>query len=460
MNKVNVLGLILIAALVIPFIAGAQEKMVQQNSAPKKVSILTETEIKTDLDRIFSYLDLHTPAKIIDSHTQKEITDYRKIDSASRLAKGSFSLTCYEWGVTYSGMLKVTRATGDKRYAEYTFERLKMLGESFPFFEKVEAETGNSGLHSLIDPRWLDDCGSVGAAMLKASMENPRLAGTIRPIIDTAFNFVMHKEYRLENRLLARKRPNKNSVWIDDMYMGIPPIAWMAKLVENENPKLAKTYYDEAALQIELFNQLMWVPEKNLYRHGWIEMMGEHPSFHWGRANGWALLAISDVLDVLPENHPERGKIMDLFLAHIRGIVLLQSGEGFWHQLLDRNDSYLETSATAIFTYCIAHAINKGWIDAMAYGPVAHLGWKAVATKINEAGQVEGTCVGTGMGFDPAFYYNRPVNVLAAHGYGPVLLAGAEMIQLLKNTFPKINDDAVMFYRQNVEANDEIFEVK
>ena len=49
------------------------------------------------------------------------------------------------------------------------------------------------------------------------------------------------------------------------------------------------------------------------------------------------------------------------------------------------------------------------------------------------------------MGFDPAFYYYRPVNVYAAHGYGPVLLAGAEIIRLLKNTPAKINDSAVMF---------------
>ena len=58
----------------------------------------------------------------------------------------------------------------------------------------------------------------------------------------------------------------------------------------------------------------------------------------------------------------------------------------------------------------------------------------------------EGTCVGTGMGFDPAFYYYRPVNVFAAHGYGPVLLAGAEIIQLIENFDLKINDSSLQFY--------------
>jgi len=165
-------------------------------------------------------------------------------------------------------------------------------------------------------------------------------------------------------------------------------------------------------------------------------------------------------LDVLPENHPGRDKILSLFKAHIRGLAACQSGDGFWHQLLDRNDSYPETSATAIYTYCIAHAINKGWIDPLAYGPVAVLGWHAVASKVNQAGEVEGTCVGTGMGFDPAYYYYRPVYKYAAHGYGPVLLAGGEMIGLLKNTFPKINDSAIQFYLNKQETNEPIFEVK
>src|SRR5699024_12649636 len=67
-----------------------------------------------------------------------------------------------------------------------------------------------------------------------------------------------------------------------------------------------------------------------------------------------------------------------------------------WHQLLDKNDSYLETSATAIYTYSIARAINKGYIDKLAYAPTALLAWNAVSTKVNSKGEVEGTCVGTG----------------------------------------------------------------
>lgn len=146
---------------------------------------------------------------------------------------------------------------------------------------------------------------------------------------------------------------------------------------------------------------------------------------------------------VLPVTHAGRNAIIEQLQAHAKGLAYYQSDKGFWHQLLDKNDSYLETSATAIYAYCFARAINKGWIDAMAYGPAAILAWNAVSTKVNARGQVEGTCVGTGMAFDPAFYYYRPTNVFAAHGYEPVLRAGSEIINLLKNYTVEINDSAL-----------------
>jgi rhamnogalacturonyl hydrolase YesR len=146
---------------------------------------------------------------------------------------------------------------------------------------------------------------------------------------------------------------------------------------------------------------------------------------------------------VLPENYKGRAEVLEQLKAHIKGLAPYQSDKGFWHQLIDRNDSYLETSATAMYTYCIAHAVNKGWIDAKAYAPMSILAWNAVTTKVNDKGQVEGTCVGTGMAFDPAFYYYRPTNVYAAHGYGPVLMACAEIITLLNNYILDMNDSAI-----------------
>jgi len=101
--------------------------------------------------------------------------------------------------------------------------------------------------------------------------------------------------------------------------------------------------------------------------------------------------------------------------------------------MLDRHDSYLETSSSAIFVYTIAHAINQGWINPTTYGSIAQAGWNGLSTRINAKGQVEGTCVATTFASDQVYYYNRPTSVDTLHGYGPTILAGAEMIKLLKN---------------------------
>jgi unsaturated rhamnogalacturonyl hydrolase len=147
-------------------------------------------------------------------------------------------------------------------------------------------------------------------------------------------------------------------------------------------------------------------------------------------------MAMVELLDVLPADHPGRPAILAQLRAHAAGLARLQSATGLWHQLLDRPDSYLETSATAIYAYALARAVNRGWLDSRVYAPVVMLAWAGVSTKVTAAGEVEDVCVGTGMGFDPAFYYFRPRHVSAAHGYGPVLLAGAEVIAMLRRNPP------------------------
>jgi rhamnogalacturonyl hydrolase YesR len=156
--------------------------------------------------------------------------------------------------------------------------------------------------------------------------------------------------------------------------------------------------------------------------------MEPHPVFHWARANGWAIVALAELLTELPADHPRREALLKIFRDHARGLAALQGATGLWHQLLDRTDSYRETSATAMFVYSIARGVNRGWLDPLAYSGLLSTGWNAVAQQVNATGQVENVCVGTGMGFDPSFYYYRPVSVYAAHGYGPLFLAGAEMI--------------------------------
>jgi unsaturated rhamnogalacturonyl hydrolase len=401
-----------------------------------------QADVKAVLDRVYNYLNEATPYQLIDPGSNKVITDYTQANAASIFKPGDFRLISYEWGITYTGMLEAGIATGDKRFTDYTLNRMKFISEvvsSYKTFLKTHPGAATP-VRSVIEPHALDDAGSMAAAMIKTIRLGTTTAN-LRPMVDNYINYILTKEYRLKDGTLARNRPQPNTLWLDDLYMSLPALAQMGALTGN--PK----YFDEALKQYRLYDKRMFNPERGLYMHGWVQDMDPHPQFHWARANGWALLTKIELLDALPANHPGRAEMIALLKKHAAGIAQRQDGTGFWHQLLDRNDSYLETSATAIYAYCFARAINKGWLDAKAYGPAALLAWNAVSTKVNAQGQVEGTCVGTGMGFDPAFYYYRPVNNFAAHGYGPVLLAGTEIYRMLKDHPFEINDSSVQIIK-------------
>jgi rhamnogalacturonyl hydrolase YesR len=152
----------------------------------------------------------------------------------------------------------------------------------------------------------------------------------------------------------------------------------------------------------------------------------------WGRANGWALLAQIDLLERLPENHPQRDALIMLFQRHILGIARFQDFSGLWHQLIDKNDSFLETSCSAMFTYAIARAVNLGYLEDR-YAAIARSGWGGITTKILPDGQIEGVCTGTIVYDDLSSYYQRPTPLNDIHGLGVVILAGEEMIRLSGN---------------------------
>ena len=410
-----------------------------QPAYPVPYGPMSAADITKVMDRVRTYLDGVTQPRIVKRGTDEVITDFKQMGDDAVLDRGTFLIVSYEWGVTYAGMLAAAEATGDARYKEYVAQRVKFIADVVPH-HRVR-DTGDrrfrSPLDSVVEPRALDDSGAMCAGLIKAHRAG--VEANLRPLIDNYMKFITTGQQRLADGTLARSRPQPNTLWLDDLYMSVPALAQMGKLTGE------RRYYDDAVKQILQFSERMFVKDKGLYMHGWVEGMNPHPAFHWARANGWAVMAMVELLSVLPEDHPGRAAVLDQLRAHIRGLAACQSGSGLWHQLLDRNDSYLETSASAMYAFAIARAVNRGWIDPLAYGPMAQLAWNAVTTKVNAQGQVEGTCVGTGMAFDPTFYYYRPTNVFAAHGYGPVLLAGAEMLELLKTHGATINDSAMQF---------------
>ena len=288
------------------------------------------------------------------------------------------------------------------------------------------ARPGKETFGAIIATGSLDDSGSMCAALVKA-----RRAGVgpdLMPVIDHWSDYVAHRQFRLADGTLARQRPQPESLWADDLYMSVPALAQMGALTGD------RAWFDDAVKQVLQFHGHLWDPQAGLYAHGRHMNQPLNPEFYWARANGWAMLASVELLDVLPADHPGREQVLESAAGARpqRGQAAVGTS-GLWHQMLDKPDSYLETSASAIFVYCIARAINRGWISPASYGSVAQAGWIGVTTRVNARGQVEGTCVGTTLASDHVYYYNRPQSVYATHGYGPVLLAGAEMIRLLQN---------------------------
>jgi rhamnogalacturonyl hydrolase YesR len=408
-----------------------------QPEYPTPYGVPAIDSVKAVLNKVYTYLNRVTPAKVIDKNTKQEITDFSKLHKDVAFAQGDFRLISYEWGVTYASMLLASQVTGEKKFAEYATVRLKLITDLAEFYRKhPDMDVEGSPVYSVLHPGALDDAGAMCAAMIKVSRVGHD-AGSLRPLIDNFIDYIHNKQLRLTDGTLARNRPQLNTLWLDDLFMSVPALAQMGKLTGDNK------YYDDAVKQIMQFSKRMFNEQKGLYIHGWVQGMQVHPQYHWARANGWAVMAMVELLDVLPISHPGYQDVLKQFQTHIIGLARYQEGTGFWHQLLDRSDTYLETSATTIYTYAIAKAINDGLIDPMAFTPVAILGWNAVATKVNSKGQIEGTCVGTGMAFDPAFYYYRPINVFAAHGYGPVMLAGSEIIKLLQKYKLEINESAL-----------------
>jgi rhamnogalacturonyl hydrolase YesR len=387
-------------------------------------------EIAASLQRIRGYIDSQTPTRIVHKASGAAVTDFSTpvADAIVPTTDADFALQAYEMGVVHAGLLKAAAVTGDKSYTAVTSRHLQFFADRLPYFraqeQRFHLERANS-FARFIDPRSLDDAGSMCAAMMRA-----RLVGVgpdLGAQIGVCGDWVAKRQFRLPDGTLARQRPQAVSLWADDMYMGIPALAELGRMTGD------RAYFDDAVKNVLQMTGYLFDPQTHLYTHGWNANNPDAPRFYWGRANGWAVLAMSDLLDVLPHDHPGYPQVLAQLKKSLRGIAERQSGAGLWHQMIDRDDSYLETSASAIFVYVLAHAVNEGWISPTTYGSIAQAGWNALSARIDAQGRVEGTCVGTTFASDQVYYYNRPTSTAALHGYGPMLLAGAEMIRLLNN---------------------------
>src|SRR6185436_14730558 len=141
-------------------------------------------------------------------------------------------------------------------------------------------------------PRSLDDSGAMCAAMIKAHRAG--VGKDLRPWIDNYVQFVFAKQFRLADGTLARNRPMPESLWLDDLYMSVPCLAQAGKLTGDAR------YFDDAAKQVLQFSERMFLQDRGLYMHAWVQGAQHHPALLWARANGWAAMATVELIEVLP----------------------------------------------------------------------------------------------------------------------------------------------------------------
>ena len=388
-----------------------------------------EADVKAVLDRIREHFERSTPYGVIDTETGAPITDVGKPKKSAGIdtRKGEFLDWTYSMGVVLAGMIQATEVTGDPRFAAYTERNFDFIFDHLPYFRAQAKEFGpqKDGYRRLLDMRELDDCGSIGAALVRAyaRKKDPRY----REGIDLVAEHVTKRQPRLPDGTLCRPRPQPVSLWIDDAWMSIPFLARMGEMTGE------RKWFDDAARQVLGMSARLFDERKGLYDHSWFEnALPVDPKFFWGRGAGWMLMSMAELLTLMPADHPDRAKVLDQYRRAVAGVGAVQGGTGLWHQLLDRDDSYLETSASAMYVFAIARGVNRGWLST-AWAPAAQAGWQAVARRVRPDGQIEGICVGTTAAYDAVYYYNRPTDLGAMQGYGPTLMAGAEMLTMLRS---------------------------
>ena len=384
------------------------------------------TLAQSNYDKIFKVADNiieNTSFKIIDTETKKlyDCTEGLPVSKNYRI-ESPYNMWHYWNGVLAIGMIQLSEISGNEKYKEYALKNYDFIFDNLDYFGKQY----NAGIHDIsiyqyFEMGLLDHCGAMSSGLYDVSKFDAKKE--YDTYLDRAINYVANKEIRLEDGTFVRKKPREMTLWADDLYMGVPFLARMALKTGDSK------YLDDAIVQVKNFNKYLFNQNNGLYYHCYYSDNKQNGVAHWGRCNGWVIMSEVELINLLPENHPERNALINILEKHIIGISRHQDISGMWHQLIDTPDSYLESSATAMFIYGVAKAVNEGWIN-QSYASIAFSGWSGLGKKITEEGLVENICVGTGIKDDIQYYYNRKKELNDIHGLGAIILAGVEMMKL------------------------------
>jgi unsaturated rhamnogalacturonyl hydrolase len=232
-------------------------------------------------------------------------------------------------------------------------------------------------------------------------------------------------------------------MWLDGLFMAEPFYAWYAKSFKEPDA------FEDIVNQFVFIAKHTRDPKTGLLYHGWDESKqqrwanpetGCSPNF-WGRAVGWYEIAIVDVLDFLPKNHPRRHELISILRDVSAATLKFRDGKtNLWYQVLDqgkREGNYLEASASCMLTYAFAKGAQKGYLDKnyLTAARESFEGINKYLISVDAKGFIDllHTCQGAGLGGNPyrdgsyEYYIGERQRTNDMKGYGPLLLAAIEL---------------------------------
>ena len=209
--------------------------------------------------------------------------------------------------------------------------------------------------------------------------------------------------------------------WTDDMFMATSVLARAGKRTGDAR------YADAVA-------RLLTTYATTLQRADRIFVHAESGPHAWGRGNGFAAFGLMEALTHLPESWPARPQVLDAFRRLMDGMRRQQAPDGSWHQVVDEPGTYREFTVTAMTVAAMTRGMRLGWID-QSFDAVIDRGWRAVASRITETGELVDVCSGTGAGRNATreYYLHRPAITGADDRGGAMALTAALEIHALRS---------------------------
>ncbi|MFF2510515.1 glycoside hydrolase family 105 protein [Streptomyces sp. NPDC058086] len=226
-----------------------------------------------------------------------------------------------------------------------------------------------------------------------------------------------------------------HQLWSDGVYMVNPFLVEYGKEFGD-----AAYANDEAAKQLYVYGSHLQVTN-GLLKHAYDESKtaswadpatGLAPE-HWCRAVGWYAMAIVNVLDAIPVNHPRRAQLVGIFRRLAAGLEKYQDpATGRWFQVIDkgaRSDNWTETSCSSMFTYALSRGAQQGYLDPH-YASVAGRGYQGVLARVSVGSDgrtnLTDISIGTNVG-DYAYYIARDLATNDFHGLGAFLIMNEQL---------------------------------